>query len=378
MKRFKGFTLVELLVVIAIIGMLVALLLPAVQAAREAARRSQCSNNVRQLALACMTVESNTHALPSGGWGYSWIGDPEGGMTNRQPGSWCFAILPALEQEALFRIAANNRDPENGQDAEKVKGLEQTAVPTFYCPTRREAKLHPCKIRDLKNGPLVSPCAKTDYAGCIGTYSDFNDNLMKTGVVYDCGGGVSPDEIRNYRRNNNWPKYNAQHTGVIFPYSKTTLGMIHDGASNTFLMGEKFLEPQIHDKLTYDDGVENGCDDYCIYCGADCDNLRSTYAGYYETVSSAAPAKFKEDTVNGRLPKHDKNSMDSTERNANWWRFGSSHLSVCNMAMCDASVQAVSYDIDPEIYQCKGDRADNKKMSGSSLLDRDDVIREDE
>ena len=100
-RSLCGFTLVELLVVIAIIGILVALLLPAVQAARESARMTVCSNNLKQMGVAFSQHVTSQGFFPTCGWGYGWTGDADRGYGVNQPGGWPYAILSYMDQDAL-------------------------------------------------------------------------------------------------------------------------------------------------------------------------------------------------------------------------------------------------------------------------------------
>ena len=132
----EGFTLVELLVVIAIIAMLVTLLLPAVQAAREAARRTQCINHLKQIGLGSLNHESAHGFLPTGGWGFGYIGDPDRGYGKSQPGGWMYNILSFIEEDALRDIGKGMQ----GRDKERVLGMQlaTTPVSSYGCPSRRD------------------------------------------------------------------------------------------------------------------------------------------------------------------------------------------------------------------------------------------------
>src|SRR3989304_2396073 len=138
MKSFnrRGFTLVELLVVIGVIGMLIGLLMPAVQMAREAGRNLQCKNNLKQIGLGCQSHVSAQGYYPTGGWGWGWCGDPDRGYGKRQPGGLFFNILPYIELKPTHDMGLNNNQKGRSLNA-------QTPVATYNSPTRRPSILFP-------------------------------------------------------------------------------------------------------------------------------------------------------------------------------------------------------------------------------------------
>jgi prepilin-type N-terminal cleavage/methylation domain-containing protein len=200
--RRRAFTLVELLVVIAIIAILMALLIPAVQKVREAAARTQCANNLKQIAIAFHAHHDEFKALPTGGLGWwcdrSFNGNIPDNWEKQQWG-WGYQILPYIEQKDVYFEPS---------DAVVVNN----AFPIYYCPTRRR----PVTLIDDTYG-FQSPRGMHDYAGNAGIDQS---NAPAPGVVL--GNGIDGLVIRQ-------------------GYGKIRLSKVVDGASNTIMVGEKRL-----------------------------------------------------------------------------------------------------------------------------------------
>jgi prepilin-type N-terminal cleavage/methylation domain-containing protein/prepilin-type processing-associated H-X9-DG protein len=157
-----GFTLVEIIVVIAIVGVLVAITLPAVQMAREAARRSSCGNNLKQLALAVKLHADAHQHFPTGGWGEEWVGDPDLGFGPKQPGGWVYNVLPFVEAVTLRDLGSGQPVDEKKQS---LKQLMQSPLEFFNCPSRRASAVYPYNgPQPLKNADPPPDVAKSDYA----------------------------------------------------------------------------------------------------------------------------------------------------------------------------------------------------------------------
>ena len=304
-----GFTLVELLVVITIIGILIALLLPAVQAAREAARRAECQNHLKQIGLAFHNHESAYKFLPTGGWGFQWVGDPDRGFDERQPGGWAFNVLPFIEQSPLHDMGVGMA---MSAKAGEVLKRASTPVSAFNCPTRRRSIAYP-NNNSYVNCGKPSAVGRSDYAVNMGSDS--------------YGGGGSPASLDDGDKltDDQWnSSYGVRYNGVCYRRSMVTMAMIRDGTSQTYMVGEKYLMPE-----NYLNGGDPG-DDQCVFSGHDQDVVRQGSSG----------------------PAQDRPSYACS------LCFGSAHSSGWNVAMCDGSVRSVSFSIDRDTHQRLCNRSD--------------------
>ncbi|WP_442484599.1 DUF1559 family PulG-like putative transporter [Aeoliella sp. SH292] len=340
----RGFTLVELLVVIAIIGILVALLLPAVQAAREAARRTTCQNQIKQLALGAINHHDTHKHFPTGGWGWFWVGDPDRGYGKDQPGGWIYNTLTYMEQGALHDTGGDgdpmvlSRDQRTG-----ASYVVQTPIDFMNCPTRRASRTYPMGTNNagggqgLKNALTPNVAGRSDYAMCSGVawneWVDQND-------------GRGPEDY-NAALTQSWPtdRRTVKPYMVGISYARSEVGMrrISDGTSNTYMIGERYI-PVAH----YETG-EWGGDNETWCTGFNNDNYRVTGRLNGANIVPLTPAQ------------------DSDADNDGAGRFGSAHAAVWLMAYCDGSVHAMSFDIDGNAHRDLGNREDGNVIDASKL-----------
>jgi prepilin-type N-terminal cleavage/methylation domain-containing protein/prepilin-type processing-associated H-X9-DG protein len=343
-----AFTLVELLVVIAIIGILVALLLPAVQAAREAARRSQCQNNLKQMGLAALNLESTHRHFPTGGWGWHYAGDPDRGYGDQQPGGWCYSVLSYSEENTLRELGSDGDAKRlTPQQRLGTKQRLESSVEMFVCPSRRGSGIYPFNHTvNYANSDRPGMVGRNDYAACGGNLtpaSVFGGPTMG-------GDGAFPDpwSFATSFVEHTLPKdltasgrggttVVRKGNGVVLALSETTFAQITDGASNTAFAGEKFV-PAGEYETSANIGNDQGWD-----LGYDVDVIRWTN----NPPSSDATRTFNND--NDHL------------------MFGGPHPGGCQMVFCDGSVHTVSYDVEQTVFTLLGPISDGEVVDLGDL-----------
>ena len=314
-SRPVGFTLVELLVVMAIIAILIGLLLPAIQAVREAARVTQCQNRLRQVALACHSYHSTYKELP----GYAGERRPyfvnyrlnRGIDTSMSSGTWLTQAMFFMEQGHVANRLVEITEMRNlPGPTPRIEQAVRSTVETFICPTRRDAQPY----------PLVEPYLSR-YGG-LGARTDYAMN----------GGPAVVDE-------NDHRLVVNQSDGIWVIGKRIKMNRIFDGTSTTYLLGEKAM-----DKLKYDTG--------------DCFGDRSPLVGLRGSrVTSHSYVRYASrqpqiDSVNNCLVCHD---------------FGSAHPAGWNAAMSDGSVHMISFYQDIELHRAHASVDGQEPISAEDL-----------
>jgi prepilin-type N-terminal cleavage/methylation domain-containing protein/prepilin-type processing-associated H-X9-DG protein len=355
-----AFTLVELLVVIAIIGILVALLLPAIQSAREAARRIQCKDNLKNIGLACLNHADSLKVFPTGGltWGM-WIDYGVDGNKlvgpDKMPIGWGFQILPYLEEGAIHNITTHTQ----------VRGQ---VVPIYICPSRRGVVHHdqgPDGDSDviLTDYAGVHPCTKVvdDPANPTVNPIDITPGTLTWGQVDDCfykPGGDKPPMPNTGPGSAKYGQYDGVivrtpffiggynlHTHVIDPSKSHFIegvprpikpAQITDGSSKTMMVAEKYIRADSY--LGGSPSDDTGWSD-----GWDPDTMRCTCIPPLNDGTTNYP-------FTGNIGDEPGVPV--------WETFltGSAHTGGFNAVFADGSVHTINYDIDVFVYNALGTR----------------------
>jgi prepilin-type N-terminal cleavage/methylation domain-containing protein len=332
----NGFTLVELLVVIAIIGILVALLLPAIQAAREAARRTKCINNLKNIGLACLNYESSRKAYPPS----STIAN----KTSTNGMSWQVLILPYVEEGAIgeqVKTFLDNFKKTSPDDPDVYSGgldlISQQAVPLFQCPSDSATE-----IKDKFETTLNKTLKSTSYAGVTGSYksrpgaspcpSTYTDaNYLKIPCVTD-----------------------LNIDGMLFPAgaAKVSAKKITDGSSKTLMVGERWYQLRVWTAGNYYSVMQGGGLSTTAPTNVPC----GSYSSAAKNISWNIPPNPDLNTV-GYYVSHD-NALDRPTMPPNGKKtiafndlpFASFHTGVVNFVRADGGAEVITDNIDPAVY----------------------------
>lgn len=368
--RRRGFTLIELLVVIAIIAVLIALLLPAVQQAREAARRSQCKNNMKQLGLALLNYESTYNLFPSASI-TSITGTSKSNTTLVAATSWGLSILAQIDQTPLFLKYDFNSPPNSANNAPLV----MTNLPVFRCPSSLGPDLNVCVINSVKpNGVTINfanpnvTFAPSDYlgvAGIEGTLSTIafgtkqnDDGAMRWFLVGAADAATGA----------------AGFLGAGFEGNDTAIRDITDGTSNTMILGECAARNVVYrlgqpvtgtfDPVT---GIGTCLSANCIH-GVDDAGAngaitlqRNTGGGNWADGENAY--KFNGCPTNGIDPTFGGGPCAINCLNSEFAGMYSFHVGGVNVLLCDGSVHFLSQNVAQSVFGAMCTKAGNEAFS---------------
>ena len=387
-----GFTVIELLVVFAVVAVLAALVLPAVQAAREAARLTTCRNNIKQVATAVLHHEQSVGHMPSGGWGPSWLGVAERGSDSAQPGGWIYSVLPFIEAADVHDAVAGTTAASSAVD---YRACAAGVVAVFACPSRRSsaARSLPGSVAyrtpfDSKlaipvgvvsdyaaNGGSTATCPPLELLEKAVAFVDGSTNvtfchvpgndptkantltqplsatekghdghaLDHIGPCFSCGNDMATVAVdpNSLAQGDQWRSISLfgrlvlpdggipdMQDGIVARMSRVQAASIRDGLSNTYLVGEKYVAANRYD-------------------GGDAGDDRVMVAGYSSSAVRWAYDPPAADAPGQSLPNV----------------FGSNHRAGWNAAFADGSVQTIGFAIDPALHKALAARADGKAVS---------------